>query len=115
MDEIKEFEKLCEDNKKLFGGSKVGVSRVHKELSKFIHSGAGHFQTRADRVSPKHDPDEFRRWYKTYEKVQAYIHTIFALGFANKFKDMPTTQKNKILDTGMDAYYKEKVKRILGL
>jgi len=111
LDNIKEFEKSCEDNKKLFGR----VKKVNKKLSKFIHTSAVHFQTRPDRISPKYDSDKFREWYKTYEKVQTYINIILALGFADKFKDMTNTQRNKILDTGMDAYYKEKVKRILGL
>lgn len=115
LDNIKEFEKSCDDNKKLFGGKKVGIRGVYKTLSKFIHSGAGHFQTRVDRVSPKYDSDEFEEWNKIYEKVQTYILMILALGFADKFKAMTNTQRNKILDIGMDAYYEEKLKRILGL
>lgn len=113
LDEIKEFEKLCEANKKLFSGSEVGVSGTHKELSKFIHSGAGHFQTRGDRVSPKYDSNEFEKWLKTYERVQVYVHVILALGFADKFIDMTSAQRDKILNIGMDDYYKEKVKSAL--
>ena len=116
LDVIREFEELCDDNKELFGDKGKGaISRVHKELSKFIHSGAGHFQTRADRVSPKYDPNEFSGWHETYEKVQTYIHIILTLGLANKFKDMTPTQRNKILDIGMDSYYKTRVKQALNL
>jgi len=116
LDVIKEFEELCDDNKKLFGDKGKGaISRVHKELSKFIHSGAGHFQTRADRVSPKYDSGEFKKWRETYERVQIYIHIILTLGLASKFKDMTPTQRNKILDIGMDNYYKRRVKQVLSL
>ena len=114
LGEIKDFEKLCDDNRKLFGGD-TGISGIHKELSKFIHSGAGHLQTRSDRVSPKYDSNEFRKWQKTHEIVQIYIHIILALGFAGKFKDMTSTQRNKILNIGMNDYYKERVKSALNL
>lgn len=116
LDVIDDFEELCDDRKKLFGEKGKGaISRVHKELSKFIHSGAGHFQTRADRVSPEYNPDEFRGWHETYERVQIYIHIILALGFADKFKDMASSQRNKILNIGIDDYYREKVKQVLSL
>jgi len=115
LDNIKEFEKSCDDKKKLFAGKKLGIRGVYKTLSKFIHSGAGHFQTRADRVSPKYDSHEFGKWYRIYEEVQTYIHIIFALGFADNFKAMNSTQRNKIFDTGMDSYYKGKLKQVLAL
>lgn len=120
IENIKKFEKECDNNEKLFAGDKGGVIReIYKTLSKFIHSGAGHFQTRAERISPKYDSNKFREWYETYEKVQTYIHIILALGFVDKFKAMTDTQRNKILNVGitigMDTYYKEKVEQTFGL
>lgn len=114
LDNISKFENACTDDKKLFTGKQV-VRRIYKGLSRFIHSGAGHFQTRPDRVSPKYDSDAFTTWHENYEEVQTYIHIILTLGFADEFKSMSDTQRNKIADTGMDAYYKEKVKQTLGL
>lgn len=112
---IREFEERCEDDKKLFKKKDCGIKGVYGELSGSIHSGREHFQTKADRVSPKYDSDKFREWYETYEKVQTYINIILALGFADEFRDMTNTQRKKILGTGMDTYYKEKLKQILGL
>lgn len=113
LDEIKKFEDLCEDNKKLFGGKHTGVSRVYKKLSRFIHSGAEQFQTRTDRVSPTYDSEKFIEWRETYDKVQIYIHIILSLGFPKEFKGMQPAKRNKILDIGMNTDYKDKVKQVL--
>ena len=115
LDNIKEFEELCDEDKKLFGGSGIDIKKIHKILSKSIHSGAGYFQTRPDRISPKYNISEFNNWHKIYEKVQSYINILLVLSFKDKFKDMTPVQKNKILDRGMDNYHKERVKQVIGL
>ncbi len=111
LDNIKEFEKLCDDNKKLFGG----IRGVYKTLSKFIHSGAGHFQTRPDRVSPKYKLEEFKSWIKTFKEVQEYINILFALSFYEEFKKLNVTDQKKIKEMGIESsYYRENLEKVLG-
>lgn len=81
LKELKDFEKLCDDGKKLFSGNSL-IRQVYKKLSKFIHSGAGYLQTRPDRVSPKYDVEELKRWSDTFVQVLTYIHVLMTFGFA---------------------------------
>jgi len=116
LENIKSFEKKCgDDEKKLFGGKKYGIKGLYTELSEYIHSGRGHFQTRPDRVSPKYDHDQFEIWCYIHEKVQMYIHIMLVLGFAEEFKKMSSTNRNKILDIGIGDDYKEEIKETLGI
>lgn len=115
LDEIKDFEKHCDARKRLFGSKSAGIGGYHKKLSKFIHSSAGHFQTRADRVSPSYNNDEFSKWYATFEAIQTYIHIILLLGFADKFKEMTTKQKESLLKHGVGSRYKNALKKALNL
>lgn len=115
---IKKFEKQCKDAaKKLFGGDGYGIKGLYKELSGYIHSESGHFQTRLipNRVSPTYDREQFDKWCYTYEKVQMYIHILLALGFAEEFKAMTPAKRDKILNVGISDDYKEEIKETLGL
>lgn len=111
LENFKKFEKKCNETDKLFGDH--GIKGLYAELSEYIHSGRRHFQTRTDRVSPKYDDDQFRRWNYDYDKVQTYIHIILALGLAEDFKEMSLIQRDNILNTGIGNGYKEKVKETL--
>jgi len=116
LDNIKRFEEKCGyDGKNLFEKTDCGIKGLYRELSKSIHSGRGHFQTRPDGVSPTYDYEQFEMWHYICENVQMYIHIILALGFAEEFKSMSSTHRNKILNVGMGNYYKEKVKEVLDL
>jgi len=115
LSEIELFESKCDETKRLFASRKVGIGKLYSELSKFIHSGAQHFQTRSDRVSPRYDVNEFNKWCKTHETAQIYIHVILALGFPKEFKGMTSTKSDKILNIGISTYYRDKVKESLGL
>jgi hypothetical protein len=111
LDNVKKFEKSCDANRKLFGGKKVGIRGTYKTLSKFIHSGAGHFQTKPDRVSPKYKLDEFRKWTKTFKEVQEYINILLALGFSKEFKKLSKANCKKIERIGIESPYYWKIAR----
>lgn len=115
LENMKRFENECDENKKLFARKNVGIRGLYKTLSRFIHSGAGHFQTEINRFLPKYNLDEFLRWQRSYGKVQTYIHIILVLGFADDFRTMNISQRNEILKTGINVYYREIVKKILNL
>lgn len=108
---IKKFESLCENNNKLFGGKNVGIKGLYSRLSQFIHSGASSLQTSPERFSPIYNHNEFKEWYKTYIKVDCYINLILILGFSEQFKEITQRKKDKILNHGIDSYYKDKVER----
>ncbi len=114
LKEIKEFEKACETHMKLFSED-AKIVKAYKKLSKSIHSSAEHFQTRPDRVSPRYDLGELKRWIDVYNGIQTYIHILLSLGFAEEFKDLKKGERKKILGRGMEEYYQERVKEALGI
>lgn len=111
---IKDFENKCETHMKLFAGD-ANISKVYKKLSKSIHSSAEHFQTRPDRVSPAYDLEELKRWIDDYIRIQTYIQILLSLGFAEEFKALKKGEMKKILEKGMEEYYRERVKQVLGI
>lgn len=114
LETIKKFEKLCADNRKLFGGRKVGIKRIHRMLSRFIHSGAGHFQTRPGRISPKYEHEEFGKWIKTFVMVQEHINILLILGFPEQFKKLSGSNQRKIKETGVESsQHREILEKIL--
>lgn len=111
---IKKFEKSCDSNRKLFGGRKVGIRGIYKTLSRFIHSGAGHFQTRPDRVSPKYKSGEYKEWIKTFRRVQEYINILLVLGFPEHFKNLSGAKQEKIKTIGLESSdYREILEEVL--
>ncbi|MCJ7645715.1 hypothetical protein MUO65_02240 [bacterium] len=115
LQKVKALEKMCDEHKKLFQSGKVGVGNAYKKLSKFIHTGAGHFQARPGSISPKYNLEEFKRWLDIYEEIQTYIQIILALGFEREFLELHNAEKNRLLNLGIDDYYREKVKNALGI
>lgn len=111
---IKDFERACADHMKLFSGD-AKISNVYKKLSKSIHSSAKHFQTRPDRVSPRYDLEELKRWIDVYIGIQTYIQILLSLSFADEFKDLKKGERKKILEKGIEEYYRERVKQALGI
>lgn len=114
LDNVKKFEELCDDDRKLFTKGS-NLRKIYDILSQFIHSGAGHFQTRPDRFSPDYNMDEFKKWYSWCKNIQIYINIMLALGFSDEFKSMSNVARQKILNKGIGDYYKEKVKQTLDL
>ncbi len=107
---IKEFDRLCDTNKKILSTSGSGIRGIHKKLSKFIHSGAGYLQTRVDRLSPEYNLQKFKIWIETAKKIQEYINIILILGFPEEFKDLRTSERKEIIDIGIeDDHYIEKL------
>jgi len=114
LDTIKEFEKSCANNRKLFIGKDIGIKGIYKTLSKFIHSGAGHFQTKPDRVSPEYKLDEFKKWTKMFKEVQEYINILLALGFPKDFNNLSQTNREKIRKIGIESSdYREILREVL--
>jgi len=106
---IKDFDKLCDADKKLFSTKKTGIRGIHKKLSKFIHSGAGYLQTRVDRLSPEYDLEKFKIWIDTAKKIQEYINITLILGFPEKFKELRRSERREIIQGIEDTHYIEKL------
>lgn len=102
---INEFDNLCDDNHKLIN-TKMGIPRIHRELSKFIHSGAGYLQSRSDRISPEYNEEKFRTWLERIKKIQTFINILFILCFSEEFTTMGISDRRNIFNIGIeDTYY----------
>ncbi len=97
---VKDFKKECPDAPELFG-NKMRIAKLYSELSQFIHSGAGQFQTEVGKVSPAYEMEKFHRWNGMFKKVQECIHVALALGFPDEFKNMGETDRSKITNSGI--------------
>lgn len=107
---IKEFDKLCNTNKKILSTKNTGIRGIHRKLSKFIHSGAGYLQTKTDRLSPEYNLGKFKIWIETAKKIQECINIILILGFPDEFKELRKSERKEIIETGIeDAHYIEKL------
>jgi len=116
IEQIKKFDDLnTRENQKLFG-NKGKLKAIYSTLSKHVHSVAPYLQTRSGSFSPKYNKDEFEKWYNTHKEIQQYINVFLALGFPDRFKKMPTEERDKILDIGIaSTQYKNNVKQTLGI
>lgn len=112
LENIRKFEEQCEDDKKLFLG-KGNLKKTYETLSEFIHSGAGHLQTKPEKFSPAYDIDEFKKWHSRFKDIQTFINIMLTLGFTEEFKNMSNTTKNKILNKGIGDDYKDILKKVL--
>lgn len=112
LENIQKFEMNCDKAKQLFSeGCKL--KKMYTTLSQFIHSGAGHFQSRPSGFIPAYELDEFKQWYSRCNEAQTYINILLALTFSEEFKGMTPTSRNAILDVGIGDEYKEIVKNTL--
>jgi len=109
LNTIKAFDKACGEGRRLFHSRKVGVGGIYGKLSGYIHSGAGHFQTRPDRVSPEYKLGEFRKWVETFKEVQEYINILLSLGFPNDFGQLSNANKEKIWKIGLESADYQKI------
>jgi len=97
---VKDFKKECPDGPELFS-SNLGIGKLYSELSQFIHSGAGQFQTEVGKVSPAYEMEKFHRWNGIFKEVQECIHVALALGFPDEFKNMGETDRSKITNSAI--------------
>ncbi len=114
LEKIKKLNKLCGSGRKLFKG-KDSISNINSKLSKYIHSGAKHFQTQSHRVSPKYNSDKFVQWRSIFAKVQANIQVLMITQFHTEFKQIPNPEQKKILAKGVENYYANKLKKMLDI
>ena len=114
LENIKRFDRECTETKRLFTG-KGNISKIHKKLSKYIHGSAGYFQTRTNEFSPKYKKEEFCRWFVTCKKILSYSHILLVLGFLDKFKEITRQDRKKILELGIQNYYRKKLIKIFDL
>jgi hypothetical protein len=106
LNNIKKFNSLCDKDKQLLSE----ITKIHKELSKSIHSGAGYLQSRSDRISPEYSLEKYNIWIQTIFRVQTYINTLFILGFSEEFKEMGKSDRKEILQIGVgDVHYIDKL------
>ena len=115
--EIQSFDELNTRSNEKFFGENGKLKLIYSTLSKHVHSVAPYLQTkRSGSFSPKYNKDEFEKWYDNYKKIQQYINIFLALGFPDKFKKMPTQERDKILDIGIaSTQYKTNVKQTLSI
>jgi hypothetical protein len=115
--EISELEERIshKDNLWLTKGDSPKLREIYGKLSKHVHSVGPYLQTRSGRLSTKYNQNEFETWYEMFSDVQKYISILFALCFAEKFKNMPTHEREQILDLAIGSDYKDLVKRVCGL
>jgi hypothetical protein len=109
---VKDFNKECPEGVELFG-SNLGLGKLHRDLSQFIHSGADHFQTGVEKVSPAYETEKFHRWKVFFKKVQESIHVALALGFPDEFKKMGETDRSKITNSAIgNSSYKQALDKL---
>lgn len=114
LENVQKFETNCEKAKQLLSeGGKL--KNMYTTLSQFIHSGAGHFQSRPGSFTPIYNLTEFRHWYDRCNEIQTYINILLALTFSKELKEMTSTSRNAILDVGIGDEYKETIKNTLDL
>lgn len=88
---------------------------VYSKLSKHVHSGGPYLQTKSGRLSPKYNQNEFKSWCEMFSDVQKYINILFSLCFVEQFKNMPTHERDQILNLAIGSDYKNLVKQVCGL
>ncbi|MHA1267872.1 MAG: hypothetical protein ACTSRS_21760 [Candidatus Helarchaeota archaeon] len=113
LENIQKFERNCDDSKKIFSAKKI--KNLYNFLSQFIHTSAGHFQSRPGKFSPVYDLKEFRNWLNRCKEVQTYINILLTLSFSDVFKNMSENSINVILTKGVGDEYKNIIKKTLNL
>lgn len=109
LENIKIFEKKC--GAELF----KNLRNLYKTLSQYVHTSAQSFQTRTDRISPKYNIDEFKKWATNFRETQKYVNTILILGFAEMFKSQGVDTQRKMLKAVENGKYKDGIRKSLGL
>jgi len=109
LTEFKDYDGARKD--KLFGRIRI----FYKLLSHYVHSSVGTFQTKPNKISPKYEPDEFRKWKSNFNDVQKFVNVILALGFAETFKASDISIQRKILKTIETRNYKDGLRKSLKL
>jgi hypothetical protein len=113
--QIKIFEENCPPDKWLLKGDNPKLKVIYSKLSKHVHSVGPYLQTRHGSLSPKYKQTEFQNWCEIFKEVQRYVNILLALCFSEKFKNMPTDERNRILDEAVGVDYKNIVKHACGL
>lgn len=113
LENVQKFEKNCSNDKKIFSAKKF--KNLYSFLSQFIHTSAGHFQSRPGKFSPAYDKEEFRTWFDRCKEVQTYINILLALSFSNVFKGMSVNAKDIVLTKGIGDEYKDIIEKTLNL
>ena len=113
LENVKKFEENCSDNKKVFSTSKF--NNFYYFLSQFIHTSAGHFQSRPGKFSPIYSLEEFKQWSSKFKEAQTYINILLTLSFSDVFKDMSANARDLVLSKGIGNEYKDVVKNIFNL
>jgi len=103
------------DNLWLTKGNSPKLKEIYSKLSKHVHSVGPYLQTRSGRLSTKYNQDEFKSWHEMFNDVQKYINILFALCFVDRFKNMPASERDQILDLAIGSDYKDLVKQVCGL
>jgi hypothetical protein len=109
LEEVKCFEATCSVG--LFGSIKT----FYKTLSQYVHGSALSFQTKPNRISPKYNIGEYKKWETNFKDVQKYANTVFALGFAEAFKVSSVPMQRQILKIVKDTKYKNGIRTSLKL
>lgn len=115
LEHVKKFERQINEEKRLFVEGKR-ISKIHKNLSKYVHTSASSFQTTTDTFSPIYKIDEFNRWVTIFKEIQQHTNTILVLGFLENFKMLGNTEKKQIIEKAIeDRDYIEKLKEAVGV
>jgi len=113
LENIKKFEKNCEEEKRLFQKGKR-INKIYQKLSKYVHSGVLSFQTNPNEFSPRYNIEDFKNWDDRFKEVQEYINILLILGFLKEFKEMGRASQEKVKKVGIELlHYKEKLKEVL--
>lgn len=91
------------------------IRSIYKTLSKYVHGSFPSFQTTIQGVAPVYKLSEFKKWVDRFKKVQKYVNTVLALGFAEDFKSFGVDNQRKILKVIENTAYKKGLKQTLGL
>lgn len=113
LDSVKQFEGKCSIGQRLFRGGKR-VSNIYKKLSTYVHSGMFSFQTKPGEFSPRYKISDFKLWCKNFNEIQQYINILLILGFLKEFKEIHGSEKDRILQVGINKSYRTKLQEILG-
>lgn len=114
--EINELERrITQNDLWLTKGNSPKLREIYSKLSKHVHSVGPYLQTRSGSLSIKYNQDEFNSWGEMFSDVQKYINILFALCFSDRFKNLPTYEREQILDLAIGVDYKALIKQICGL
>jgi len=109
LEEVKCFHKSC--NLGLF----KSIPDFYKTLSQYVHGSAQSFLTKPNRISPKYNIGEYKKWETNFKDVQKYSNTIFVLGFAEVFRAEDVPVQRAILKIIKDKGYKNGLRKSLKL